>query len=49
MQSNDIIAVLSSNEGIRFIQNNLNKDPCAIREVMEETEEEALKNITYGA
>ena len=30
MQSNDIIAVLSSNEGIRFIQNNLNKDPVVL-------------------
>ena len=30
MQSNDIITVLSSNEGIRFIQNNLNKDPVGL-------------------
>ena len=30
MQSKDIITVLSSNEGIRFIQNNLNKDPVAL-------------------
>ncbi|MDG1046048.1 MAG: hypothetical protein P8P81_05540, partial [Bacteroidia bacterium] len=30
MQSNDIITVLSSNEGIRFIQNNLNKNPAVL-------------------
>ena len=27
MQSNHIIAVLSSDEGIRFVKNNLNSDP----------------------
>ena len=30
MQSNDIITVLSSDEGIRFIENNMNNDPTAL-------------------
>lgn len=30
MQSNDIITVLSSDEGIRFIENNMNNDPVVL-------------------